>query len=87
MVQADSDETSSTSRSLEHITVSELIAYLQKLNVEIECDGERIGAHKIKSTVGFSITNADVLYDLELIEIEPHVLVSCGCWDGVSSLI
>lgn len=52
---------------------------------EVSCDGgTSIASHKIRSSVRVLVDgddNEDAEYDL--VEVEPSMLLGCGCWDGV----
>lgn len=65
-------------------TVSAFIARLQEMNKEIGCDGERIGSHKIRSTVRFADTEGN---SYRLKDIEALMLFGCGCWDGFTIVL
>lgn len=67
-------------------TVTEFIKLLQDYNKEIGCNGETIGSHKIKSSVGFYLDDGEGGYSgptLKLNGYEASLLPGCLCWDGI----
>jgi hypothetical protein len=65
------------------MTVKELLDKINKLNKEIQCDGNTIASHKIKSSVIVS----DTENRYEIVDIQPTMLFGCGCWDGIDIII
>lgn len=65
----------------DNMTVSEFKEQTDKLATEICCDGKKIASHTIKSTVSVHCLNSHDNY--EIVDLQPSMLMGCGCWDGI----
>jgi hypothetical protein len=66
--------------------LKELIRQLQAIQDEVGTSftGEGIGSHPgVTSQVLFRTSDRDDEHSYEIEEIEPDMLMGCGCWSGV----